>query len=289
MSQHNTYIADPESEAEKARLSRQGQLLTKALGLFPPHLDVGRRLSVAQQHFRILDVGCGTGEWSLTVAAKYPVEVIGVDISQRMVAYANAEAENRETPNACFQVMNALEPMGFPSGSFDIVHIRIALAFVPREQWQALFREGWRLLRSGGTLISTESEGSLTNCYNPATARMNHWLCQALWMRGLGFWDGVGSLQGIHSMQPLFLRNAGFQDIQQHYNVLDTSFGTADYWAWLEHHKITLQAIEPVVCGLLGVSKEMFDATLDAGLRESRLDTYASRTWFLTATGCKER
>src|SRR5258708_303762 len=199
----NTYLINSESEAELARLTRQGRLVTRILGLLPKAIDLAHlpSLTPGDQRFpRVLDIGCGPGEWVLELAAKHPhVEVMGVDISERMVLYAEAEGENRETPNATFIIMNALNPMDFSDGTFDLVHIRTALAFVPREMWPALYAECWRLLRSEGLLVHTEAEGSITNCDNPAQAKLMQWICQAMWLRGLGFWDGVSSLHGIHS------------------------------------------------------------------------------------------
>ena len=140
----NTYLLDPESEKEMARLSRQGRLVTQILGLVPKAVDLAHLPSLQPGERRIprvLDIGCGPGEWVLELAAKYaltsahPVEAIGIDISERMIQYALAEAENRETPNASFRVMSALEQMNFPSGEFDLINIRTALAFVPRQKW----------------------------------------------------------------------------------------------------------------------------------------------------------
>lgn len=297
MSERNTYVADPESGSEMIRLGIQGDLLTKALGLFPAHLNFLQLLSIAQKEqrtIRVLDVGSGPGDWPLAVAAlatkhtySHSLEIFGIDISELMVAYANTEAENREFHNVHFINMDALKPMEFPSASFDVINIRIALAFVPRGKWPALIAECYRLLRPSGTLISIEAEGALTTCHNPATARMNHWLCQALTARGLAFWDGVGSTMGIHPMQLLFFRQAHFKNIQQQLTVQDTSFGTPGYWPWMEHHKMTLRAIEPIVVEKLGISKEDFDKTLAANEAELMLETYASRALFLAVTGQK--
>lgn len=287
----NTYLLDPESPEELARLARQGRLVTRILGLLPEAVDLGNLPSHApgeQRMPRVLDIGCGPGEWVLELAAKNQhIEVVGIDISERMVSYASAEAENRETPNASFLVMNALKPMDFSDNSFDLVHIRTALAFVPRDQWPALYAECWRLLRNNGLLVHTEGEGSITTCDNPASARMMKWICQALWLRGLGFWDGEGLMQGIHAMQIKFAKTAGFQEIQEYSVWDDSSYEMPNYYGWLEHLRMTVQGIKPLVCGPLGVPQETFDATVEEYQREITLDTYVSRTAYLTVVGKK--
>ena len=286
----NTYLLDPESEKEMARLSRQGRLVTRILGIVPRAVDLGHLPSLLPNEHRLpqlLDIGCGPGEWVLELAAKYPsVEVMGIDISARMVAYAEAEAENRETPNATFRVMNALK-MEFPDDTFDLVHIRTALAFVPRELWPALYAKCWRVLRADGILLHTEAEGSITNCDNPVSAKMTQWICKALWARGLGFWDGVGTMQGIHAKQLRFFRDAGFQEIQEYPVWDDSSYGQPTYYGWLEHLRLTVEGIRPLVCGTLGVAQETFDATMEEQQREVRLDSYVMRTAYLTVAGRK--
>src|ERR1700753_1331797 len=91
----NTYVVDAESSAEMARLMRQEQLITEGMGgLFPEGID----LSHAD---RILDIACGPGGWVIETAFTYPhIEVIGVDISHRMITYAQAQANVQGLTNA---------------------------------------------------------------------------------------------------------------------------------------------------------------------------------------------
>jgi ubiquinone/menaquinone biosynthesis C-methylase UbiE len=287
----NTYLLDPESPEELARLARQGRLITRILGLLPGAIDLKglpSHMPGDQRMPRVLDIGCGPGEWVLELAAKNRhLEVVGIDISERMVSYASAEAENRETPNASFLVMNALKPMDFSDNSFDLVHIRTALAFVPRDQWPTLYEECRRLLRNNGLLVHAEAEGSITTCDNPASAKMMKWICQALWMRGLGFWDGESLMQGIHAMQVKFAKGAGFQEVQEFSVWDDSSYGNKTYYGWLEHLRMTTQGIKPLVCGPLGVPEETFNATMAEAQREITLDTYVSRTAYLSVVGKK--
>ncbi|MBO0780631.1 MAG: class I SAM-dependent methyltransferase, partial [Ktedonobacteraceae bacterium] len=89
----NTYMISTESGVEMARLIDQDLALTTALGLFPRGLEV-------REGDQILDVACGPGGWARRVAAEYPsTEIVGVDISQTMINYANAYIHAQQVSN----------------------------------------------------------------------------------------------------------------------------------------------------------------------------------------------
>jgi trans-aconitate methyltransferase len=94
-----SYPIDPENVHEMNRLTNQARLMTETTGLLPPQVSL-----MAGQ--TVLDIGCGPGEWVLAVAHQYPdCQVIGLDISQRMITYAGASpmpASRLRTPaNHC--------------------------------------------------------------------------------------------------------------------------------------------------------------------------------------------
>ena len=71
---------------------------------------------------KVLDVGCGIGGTSRFLAKKFgeSTSVTGITLSQAQVDRATKLAEERDIPNAKFQVMDALE-MTFPDNTFDVV------------------------------------------------------------------------------------------------------------------------------------------------------------------------
>ncbi|HEU5380748.1 MAG TPA: class I SAM-dependent methyltransferase [Ktedonobacteraceae bacterium] len=291
MTEKNTYLLNPETVEEMTRLARQGSLITQAIGLFPEGIDLSHLPSLEPDELRtprLLDIGCGPGDWALDVAARYPhVQITGIDISQLMVSYATTEAANRELFNVDFQVMDALEPLPFADESFDVINIRVAVGFVPRERWSALFSECKRLVRRGGLLISIEGEGGVTTYQNPATAQALHWLAQALWVRGLGFWDGISSAHGIHVMQPQFFAEAGIKIIHRSVCYVDASYTSEQYQGWRDHPLITLQQIEPLVVNLLHVPSEKFHGILQECMREAHRETFRAHSSFQSIVGQK--
>src|SRR5438874_12617188 len=148
----NVYFNDPENVAEMARLLGQDRLITEGMGgLFPERFDLSGI-------HRILDVACGPGGWALEVALKYPqIEVVGIDISQAMITYAQAQVQVQGLENASFQVMDIQKPLNFPDGSFDLVNARF-INFLPAATWPQLMQEFGRITRSGGVIRLTESE-----------------------------------------------------------------------------------------------------------------------------------
>src|SRR5436190_20533527 len=96
----NAYVIDSESPAELARLLHQDLLFTKALGLLPPLPDQSKLRS-------ILDLACGPGGWTREAAMAFPsAQVTGIDISERVIAFAQDQAEIQQIPNVIFTVMN---------------------------------------------------------------------------------------------------------------------------------------------------------------------------------------
>jgi ubiquinone/menaquinone biosynthesis C-methylase UbiE len=101
---------------------------------------------------RVLDVCVGTAASALWVASRLPEsQVVGIDISEAMLAVARRKVARMKLANLSVQNMSATE-MQFADGSFEAVMVSFALhEFEPalREQ---VFREAARVLQVGGVL-----------------------------------------------------------------------------------------------------------------------------------------
>jgi ubiquinone/menaquinone biosynthesis C-methylase UbiE len=101
---------------------------------------------------RVLDVACGTGLVSLQAAARVrPAgQVLGVDISERMVAEAAARATAHGVANATFARMDA-EALDLPDAGFDAVLCALGLMYAPTPE--TALAEMARVLRPGGRAV----------------------------------------------------------------------------------------------------------------------------------------
>ena len=99
---------------------------------------------------RLLDIGCGSGELTTTVAGLVPDgHVVGLDGSPSMIDAAAARA----APNQSFVLGPAQQLATLLAGErFDGVYSRAALHWVPRRDWPAMLAACRSLLHEGGWL-----------------------------------------------------------------------------------------------------------------------------------------
>ena len=104
---------------------------------------------------RVLDVACGTGDFSIAIAkAVKKGEVIGVDISKEMLEVMHQKVLKNKLESMISQEMGDGEALRFPEGSFD----RVVNAFGIRnfENREKGLQEALRVLKPGGRLVILE-------------------------------------------------------------------------------------------------------------------------------------
>ncbi|KAG8350413.1 hypothetical protein FVEN_g11434 [Fusarium venenatum] len=116
---NDTYFA-PIDEDEVSRLEMMHGVLSGLFDrrlIFPP----------IRSPRRVLDCGCGTGDWAMEVATQYPdSEVLGIDVDDL---------------NARFT---------FKSNHFDLVHSQMVAGGIHANRWRSYVRDIFRVLKPGG-------------------------------------------------------------------------------------------------------------------------------------------
>ena len=107
----------------------------------------------------ILDLGCGCGDHCVSFAALGADRVVGVDISSKMLAAA--EAEN-SLPGITYINM-AIEDIGRLSDSFDLVVSSLALHYV--EDFVGVCGNVFSLLKPDGLFVFSQ-EHPLSTCFS---------------------------------------------------------------------------------------------------------------------------
>ncbi|KAG8161669.1 hypothetical protein KVR01_008656 [Diaporthe batatas] len=160
----------------------------------------------------VLDVGTGTGEWSMAMAERWPgCDVTGIDLSPTF---------ERAVPLNChFEVMDGEEQQPWPWGdnTFDMVHYRhMSGAF---RDWRRVYGETLRCLKPGGWVEvlefhDHEGEKSFYDRFPP------HSLMHEA-ARGIEEAEELhGKHRGVDHMEPDLLEDSGFAGCEVHEHVV---------------------------------------------------------------------
>lgn len=94
-----------------------------------------------------LDMGCGTGEFSVQLLA-YDLHVTGIDISKKSIAHCQ---QKYKQPHLFFHVGD-IEHTGFADNSVDIIFFGGVLHHFPHRE--KVFQEAFRILKKGGRIFA---------------------------------------------------------------------------------------------------------------------------------------
>jgi SAM-dependent methyltransferase len=132
----------------KKQSAEMGAAVTEAI---VEAAKIGTRPGAAAREFRVLDVACGSGEPSISIATllKGTGQVVGVDMASAPLAVARDRASKRGLENVEYRQAD-VHALPFESESFDRVTSRLGVMFFGG-LYQAL-SEMRRVLKPGGRI-----------------------------------------------------------------------------------------------------------------------------------------
>ena len=181
-----------------------------------PHLIDGQRL---------LDVGCGPGTLTVDLARHLgPTgEVVGVDVSESVIAEATAYAQAERSTNVTFRAGD-FRDLDLPEGSFDVVHAHQVLQHL-RDPVGALAAMG-RLARPGGIVAARDSDYA-SFLWTPSDPRLDRW--REIYMT-VSDHNGAAGDAGRWLLR--WALDAGFTAADVAYSTSTWTFATAADRAW---------------------------------------------------------
>jgi ubiquinone/menaquinone biosynthesis C-methylase UbiE len=268
----NTYVIDSESPAELARLLSQDRFFIRSLKLLPEIPEFSR--------FRTaLDIGCGPGGWALEMAKMYPsLQVTAIDISNRVVEFARAQAESQQIHNVNFMHGSAFDLSSFPDDSFDFINGRFLVGFMPYESWPQLALACQRILRPGGILCLTEAEIPITS--GPISQQFFASVAEALFRKQYG--RSHAMTQVTVSLQPA-LRQAGYKDIKHCMYQLEFSYDTDEYEPNCQNIVALVSLMKPFILAMQVLDEAEYDE-MQAGILADLYGEKFLGQWFVLRT-----
>lgn len=276
----NGYVLDSESATEMARLLLQDRLINETVGgLFPERANL-------DGIERILDIGCGPGGWALDVARGYPnKEIIGIDMSERMLAYAKEQKQLHELKNMRFEYMDARRQLNFTDRSFDLVNIRAATGYISRDIWPLLLKECARITRPDGVVRVTEGDRpGLTN--SEPFEQYAHYITRLFAKMEYGFAVDPFTF-GMSPMLGKVLRDVGYKDIHMCSYVLDFSYGTAFYPIQLQNVVTGLQLLQPRLIAHEIATQEELERLYEAVIHDMSGPAFCGLLYLFTFWGTR--
>lgn len=192
----------PETSGITLHHAGQYDIHTRLLGLGVNRANSRMIIDMAQikPNNRVLDVGCGTGNLTLT-AKNYVGEsgsVNGIDASPEMIAEAQKKAKQSgySASEVIFEV-GLIEKLPYPAATFDVVISRLVIHHLPDDLKRRGFAEIYRVVKPGGRIFIADFKPP----ENPILAHL-----------ALAF-VGHRMMRTDVSIIPPMLKEAGFTDV----------------------------------------------------------------------------
>lgn len=273
------FVQDRRNQEEVERLEIQDKLLTTLMGGVLPEQSDPASLR------RVLDVGCGTGGWLIETARTYPTIkwLVGVDISDRMLSYAQTQAAGQDLAGRVeFQTTDALRALPFSEGFFDLVNQRLGFSWLRTWEWRKILLEYYRVCKPAGIIRITEPNVVIES-NSPALTRLHTIILETFRNSGSLWTD---SNDGITDQLVPLLTQHGIRDVQSRVHTLIYRAGTAEHQSFCEDMRRTFRVGVPFFQKWTRVPSD-YEEICEIALKEMQEPDFVGTAMLLTAWGTK--
>ncbi|WP_052891003.1 class I SAM-dependent methyltransferase [Thermogemmatispora carboxidivorans] len=204
--------ADLPPEVREENIRHRYFLQMQGERLFPESIDI-------ESVERVLDVGCGSGEWVFALAQRYPrLFICGIDLDRRLLQRAQAQRNRAGLGQVEFRQVDFTRPFPLAESSFDFLHMRACARFIAADAWPMLLAECQRVLRPHGWLALVEIE----LCESSSSAFLElRQLFNRCWYRLGHALDESGLSFGVASRLYGMLLAAGLREVAYDVHIAD--------------------------------------------------------------------
>lgn len=190
-------------QSEVQRVTSYGNLVSDLGRLYTDLADFLAQ-KLPRQPASILDIGCGSGVWSLAVAATNDrTRVTGNDLPEVLPAFS-ARAQRLGLAGRTALLPGDMNRVELPAGQFELVVIANVLRLEPAERAQRLVERGAAALGPGGQMLIIDAL---------AAGTMQKELCRAAYTLHLALRTGLGRVHSPSEIQG-WMTAAGLSQLQ---------------------------------------------------------------------------
>jgi ubiquinone/menaquinone biosynthesis C-methylase UbiE len=115
------------------------------------------QMCAVDENSRVLEVGCGVGYTACEIARKYGAQVVGIDMSQNMIANARKRAQDLHLEDVVEFRVGDVTGLPFDDGTFDVVIMESFLNILGEpELIERALHEISRVTKPGGCVGANE-------------------------------------------------------------------------------------------------------------------------------------
>lgn len=164
----------------------------------------------------ILEIGCGTGDFTLLLAQKYySSEITAVDMDEKALSILKDKMGQNKLRNIVLQQASATQ-LPFTDRSFDVVYSSLLFCNLSYDEKLKTIEEAKRVLKSTGQFL-------IADWSKPQTIIGKIGFIIMQWVGGKANTEDMKK-----GMLPYYLLDAGF--VVKEFNNINTFFGTISYY-----------------------------------------------------------